>query len=191
MSEKTRVLLSLALCWAEESKRLMDGTCLRIEIAGSIRRGKPDVGDIELVCVPKIMPSGEDLWGNPTSRTNLQLERVRGLVREGIFQYRLDKNGHNCCGAGNQRLFYKDFALDIFGVIAPSTWGVTFLIRTGPSEFNKKFVLQRVQGGEILQTGQSVRNGQLWDCRKALDTPEEIDVFRAVGLPWTPPGERK
>ena len=28
-------------------------TCLRIEIAGSLRRQRPMVGDIELVCVPE------------------------------------------------------------------------------------------------------------------------------------------
>jgi hypothetical protein len=37
---------------AEAAKAELEPYCHRIEIAGSIRRQKPDVGDIELVCVP-------------------------------------------------------------------------------------------------------------------------------------------
>lgn len=37
--------------------------CERIEIAGSVRRGKPDVHDIEIVAVPKITEMS-DMFGN-------------------------------------------------------------------------------------------------------------------------------
>ncbi|MDP2873417.1 MAG: hypothetical protein Q8P31_12890, partial [Bacillota bacterium] len=38
---------------AEELKMLLEPGCARIEIAGSIRRRKPDPGDIELLFIPK------------------------------------------------------------------------------------------------------------------------------------------
>ena len=33
-------------------------------------------------------------------------------------------------------------------------------------------------------------NGRIWDGETALETPEEIDVFRAVGLEWIAPEKR-
>ena len=38
----------------------LDPSCVRLEIAGSLRRGRPDVGDIELVAIPRFIeePSG-------------------------------------------------------------------------------------------------------------------------------------
>ena len=41
-----------ALKIAEEVKALLAPHCLRIEIAGSIRRKKPEVKDIEIVAYP-------------------------------------------------------------------------------------------------------------------------------------------
>lgn len=38
--------------------------CRRVQIAGSIRRERPEVKDIEIVAVPH-MRFGEDLFGNP------------------------------------------------------------------------------------------------------------------------------
>ncbi len=45
--------LDKALEIAEKTKELLAPYCERIEIAGSIRRKKPEVKDIELVAIPK------------------------------------------------------------------------------------------------------------------------------------------
>ena len=37
---------------AEKIEAVLESSCERIMIAGSIRRRKPDVGDIELLCIP-------------------------------------------------------------------------------------------------------------------------------------------
>ena len=47
---------------AEGVKAKLAPHCERIEIAGSIRRGKPVVGDIEIVCVPHQVQA-MDLFG--------------------------------------------------------------------------------------------------------------------------------
>ena len=39
--------------WADRIVEILAPHCDRIEIAGSIRRQKPTIGDIEVVCIPK------------------------------------------------------------------------------------------------------------------------------------------
>ncbi|GAH73129.1 unnamed protein product, partial [marine sediment metagenome] len=46
---------------AENLKSLLAPVCEKIEVAGSIRRQKPDVGDIELLCIPKYVASVDQL----------------------------------------------------------------------------------------------------------------------------------
>ena len=47
-----------ALILAEAALSALTPSCERISIAGSIRRRKPEVGDIEIVCIPKHIPAG-------------------------------------------------------------------------------------------------------------------------------------
>ncbi|MBU2597552.1 MAG: hypothetical protein KJ757_08345 [Planctomycetes bacterium] len=53
--------LQKAKAIAEELKSLLEPACERITIAGSIRRQKPDVGDIELLCIPKYVDGVDQL----------------------------------------------------------------------------------------------------------------------------------
>jgi DNA polymerase/3'-5' exonuclease PolX len=191
MNGKTRIPLLEAQQMAGEVIALLKNSCERIEVAGSIRRRKPDVGDIEIVCIPDFESTGCDLFGNPLSMANMQLMRVKNLLQDSVFGHRPDKNGHNCCGEGCQRLTYRGFALDIFPCVGTSEYGVIKLIRTGSGDFNKRFVLQRAVGGTILQTGQKIEDGALWDLGQRVSTPEEIDVFNAVGLAYLEPWERQ
>lgn len=190
MSDKRRITHADALALAEEVLAIYDGTCERIEIAGSIRRKKPTIGDIEICLIPKFEEREAGLFGD-TEKINLQMERTKQLIEAEVLSVRLNKNGDKCpCGPGAQYLWYKEFPLDIFGVIAPSQWGVIFAIRTGPEAFNRaKLVLTRMNGG-ILQTGQNIRDGQLWDLGRALVTPEESDLFEQIGHPFIPAEKR-
>ena len=65
MSEGPRIPRARALMLAQGLIETLRPHCERIEIAGSLRRGKPDVGDIELVCIPKA-DEMRDLFGGVT-----------------------------------------------------------------------------------------------------------------------------
>lgn len=52
--------------------------CTRIEIAGSIRRRRTECNDVDIVCIPKLVPT-EDLAG--------ATGQVRNLVREELIRY--------------------------------------------------------------------------------------------------------
>lgn len=64
MTTKTRWPHAEALEIAEEIKEALAHHCERIEIAGSIRRKKPEVGDIELLFVPKTGTRQAGLFDN-------------------------------------------------------------------------------------------------------------------------------
>jgi DNA polymerase (family X) len=191
--EKTRVPLAQAEILAQEVVTLLQPTTETIVVAGSIRRRRETVGDVEIVLKPRltIEPDPEDLLGERTLTIDLHMRRVKELLAQGVFAHRLDRNGHPACGPRFQRLLYKGFALDIFVVFPCDQWGLQLVLRTGPAEFNQRLVTQRVQGGTILKTGQQVREGALWDCGRKVPTPDEQSLFDAVGLPWIAPEDRR
>lgn len=167
--------------------------CERIEIAGSIRRKRPYVKDIELVLIPKRVPVQPGLFdlGGDGPMQDLLHDRVQHMRRLGIVQPRLDSRDREAWGPKHKRLIYEDMAVDLFSVIPPAQWGVQFLIRTGPWEFSKRFVTPRWQGG-MLPMGYRVQDARIVDGRgNTVPTPEEEDVFAFLGLPFTPPEWRQ
>ncbi|HEV8639422.1 MAG TPA: hypothetical protein VG370_34875 [Chloroflexota bacterium] len=184
---------------AAEVVRLLETATERLEVAGSIRRRKPDVGDLEVVCIPRYEQRPADLFGQVRVAVDLLAERCRELLAEGTFAPRLDKNGRQAIGPRYKRLTYRGVALDLFSC-EPRTWGCLLLIRTGPAEFNQQLVLKRSQGG-WLPRGFFFRDGRLWrlpapytadlaEYAIAVPTPEEADVLRVLGYAFVPPEER-
>lgn len=153
--------------------------CERVEVAGSIRRKKPMVGDIEIVAIPILR---YNLVGESMADT-----AVDELLRS--WPIRLTKNGQKY----KQFLFNstggREYQVDLFLQPDPATWGVNFMIRTGSGEFSKRMVTS-VQFGGLCPDGLSVRDGRVWRNGQALDTPEESDVFRLWGMDVVPPEQR-
>ncbi len=177
---KRRIPIGAARIFADKLCGRLSAGCERIEIAGSIRRGVSIVGDIEIVCIPHYQ---SDLLGNNFGNwLDPILER---WTAEGSFQP--VKSGHR----------YKQFLLtksgiflDLF-IVTPETWGIQYMIRTGPAEFSRKMVTQRHQGG-YLPDGYRVSEGQVWpETGNAFPTPEEIDVFDLYGMDFIKPEDRR
>lgn len=155
------------------------------EKAGSLRRRRPHVNDIELVCIPKV-ETVRDLLGSEVNTRNLFFEHVSKLKTQDQFQPRLSSDGKQAWGDRFQRAWYKGVALDLFSVLPPAQWGVIFLIRTGSSEFSHRFVTPKHMGGD-LPVGMQIRDGALWNRGVIVPTPEESDVFKAVGREFVKP----
>ena len=148
--------------------------CERIEVAGSIRRRKAEVGDIEIVCIPKTLEA-RDLLGNVNIGTSYHFtEAVSKLGTR-------TKDGP----AYKQIELDLGYVLDLF-ITTPEKWGVIFTIRTGSADFSKWLVTPRKWGG-ALPSQYEVRDGRVWCGFKALDTPEEIDFFRLCQLDYISP----
>jgi len=179
---KTKIHLDEAQRIARYYLGLLAPACERIEIAGSIRRKKLLVGDIEMVAIPKLAVSN-DLFGNPSKPHSLLDDAVADLIPRGA---RLLKNGER----------YKQIALpegvnlDLFIVLPPAQWGVIFLIRTGPAAFSRWVVTPRKHGG-ALPSNCRVKDGAVWRNGEIIPMPEEEEFFRLLGLPAIAPEHRQ
>lgn len=198
MSTGTRVSLEEAKVHAATLAAALRGSCERLSIAGSIRRGREDVGDIELVAIPIIETVPEGMFDE--GKVNRLTEAVDRLIDEGVLaSHPTDpKRGDRYSklmlrGAGLQ--------VDLFSATT-DTWGLILLIRTGPADYSREFVtdLRRrhlhAAGGELHRGGMGCRveRGRLYPCQAVPDvipTPEEEDVYAAAGLPYVPPEERR
>jgi len=174
------VPLATARLLAEEVIGVLEGTATRIEIAGSIRRQAMSVGDIELVVVPDFEQVPCGLFGE-TRPVDRHFQRVQELLEQGFLTHRLDVNGRPACGPRYQRLSYEGLGLDLFCVQPPAQFGLIKALRTGPAEFSKALVTKKFAGG-LLPYGMQVEDGRILDRGHPIDTPEEEDVFRVLGL---------
>ena len=192
MSAGVAIPLAEAKAVAVEFLDRLMPACERGAIAGSIRRRRPEVSDIEIVVEPSFQErTGEDLWGTP-HEADLLIERLGALVAAGelrprqIDVHRRDGSVEQSHRDGDayKALEYRDMPVDLFIVRPPADWGVIFAIRTGPAEWSHRIVtdcqryLRRVAGGRLYRSGQ-------W-----VPCPEEADFFRAVGQKWIEPWER-
>lgn len=175
-----KIPLARAQKLSDAVRRELEPACVRIEVAGSIRRRRPEVGDIEIVAIPKRSPSLFDDAGGYSYLEEL-LDILVGtdrLVRlksgDKYKQFHLPKA--DCC-------------LDLF-LCSADTWGVIFTIRTGPADFSRRLVTQRCKGG-LLPSDLCVRDGRIWRGQAALETPEERRVFDVAEIKWLEPWERK
>lgn len=188
----TRLARSEAVTLAWELLGLLSPYCERIEIAGSLRRQRPTVGDIELVCLPRFGPASRDLFNEQIEDgvNLLDLECDRLFV-EGTFGKRYDKNGRPRWGSGLKWATYRDVAVDLFPVISPAQWGVDFLLRTGSAAFSKRLVTPIEQGG-WMPRNLYCREGALWTTDgHRLITPTEESVFAFIGRPYIAPERRE
>lgn len=182
-----RIPLELALRAAEVLRDHLAPACERIEIAGSIRRRKPTVKDIELVAVPKWQPAAGgqyDLFGQCVlgSALDATLDDLNGARFK-----RADKNGgryenfvYKLDGAG--ALWIK---VDLF-IATPDNYGYILALRTGPADFCRMMVTQRSRGG-WLPGHLRFAGGQMWRGAEAIATPDEHTLFREIGIEWLDP----
>ena len=168
-----------ALTIAQQLLAALEPGCTRSIIAGSLRRRKPEIGDIEIVALPKLEPVS-DMFGDVVLGQEVNLLDV-ALAALAPLHY--TKNGPK----------YKQFSFDGMTVdlflASSATWGAVATIRTGSADFTHWLVTERRHGG-ACPGGMSFREGRIWFAGAALDTPEERDVFEAVEQPWIEPVER-
>lgn len=175
MSSGNRLSREKALKLAQEVIARFRPACQRIEIAGSLRREKPDVGDIEIVCIPNW---NVDLYGEKWP----DVERITNILFASGFQ--VFKSGDH----------YKQFTIgpcmvDLF-ITTPECWGVIFAIRTGPADFSRRLVTPKFHGG-FMPGNMRIQNGRVLRSGELLDTPEEEDLFRVYEMEYIQPKDRQ
>lgn len=152
-----------ALEIAEKVKKQLEPYCERIEIAGSIRRKKLEVGDIEMVAIPK--PYGV------------------GLLRSGIVlvveKWKKVRGSFPC--KYTQRILPEGIKLDLF-FATKENWGQILAIRTGSAEYS-----HQVLAIGWVKAGYKSKEGTLYKGDTPIEVREEIDLFKLIGIEYVKP----
>ena len=159
--------------------------CARIEIAGSIRRRKADVKDIEIVYISKV---GQAQIGT--------LFPIEGSLMETGIAYLVAcrvlawDTRVKRAGPKYQRLVHlvSGMVVELFAA-TPENWGYILTLRTGPAEFNKMLVSPPWKGG-VKPLDIAFKDGTVYRNGAPLVVPEEHDLFIALRLPLIAPERR-
>jgi DNA polymerase/3'-5' exonuclease PolX len=161
----------------------LKSSCHRIEIGGSIRRNKPEVKDIELICIPVFdqFPTGQmSLEGDPiTSFENLLFEHIAanrdkyGIIKMGEKYAQIEVIA-----------FDKYIKVDVFTATF-RTWGYIFMIRTGPADFSTWVVTELKKNGFRPEGGEVSHHGT------PCTIPTEDDLFFLLGMDYIAPEDRR
>jgi hypothetical protein len=178
---------------------LLRPACEQIVIAGSIRREKAAVKDIEIVCLPI---ARMNLFGEPAGNV-LAAEIEAAMAREVHLSWdrRTPRNGERY-----KRLWWAGWnpsagiAVDLF-IADRENFGNTLAIRTGDADFSRLLVTRRIHGG-LMPGGMQQLDGHLWriveyadpanrPSDERLSCPDEAAFFAALGIDAVPePRER-
>ena len=187
-----------ALTVAQRLLELLQPACGRIAIAGSLRREKPQVRDIELVAVARWADRPVGLLDDVTESVDALEELVAAMLWDGTLTARKVEN-HRADGSVDlqtklgpafKALVFDGIPVDLFVVRPPATWGVIFALRTGPGDWNTQLVMACKAIGRRVEGGQVVAWHGASGSWRAVPTPEERDFFEALGQPWVEPRER-
>jgi DNA polymerase/3'-5' exonuclease PolX len=156
--------------------------CQHINIAGSVRRCKPEVGDIEIVAIPKSERVPLNLFGEMTTISPLQAF-IRDGIKSGVWGK--IKGGDKYV----QLALPEGINLDLFLVTPPAEYGVIMLLRTGPADFNKWLVTSKRKGGRMPSNAVMV-DGAIYVNGHRVPMPNELDAMNFFGIGWIDPQDR-
>jgi len=173
--------LSSAQSIAERIAAELQPYCSRLEIAGSIRRRRPEVGDIDLVCLPK---SGPDLTAMlercAVNATPLKKgdQYVVFTLRNG---FQLDLWIAHDGGFGeNPGLFETELKR------VPANWGMLLLARTGSAMHNVFLAQAAKRQGLHFNPHKGILRGA-----QVIASSTEEEIFAALSLPFIRPEDRE
>ena len=184
---KTRYPRSLALSVARQMCVSMADITDRLIVAGSLRRRKAEVGDVEILYVPKMVSQAVDFFTtHSVSSVDLMLER---LLADGVIAKRKNVNGSEMWGEKNKLAVHVASGLPVdFFAATESNWFNYLVCRTGGAESNTEIASAAKARGwkwNPYGAGFTDHEGQQVLVRS------ERDVFDLAGLPYREPWERK
>ena len=167
-----------AVTLAAKIKAELEPFSERIEIAGSIRRQRPEVGDIDLVILPKP--------GQLSAIKARCLQRC-SAVTDGDQNFIVRMPAVGPFAGVQVDIFFAHHATKDFFQTVPGNFGTLLLCRTGSKEHN------------IFLVEHAKRFGMSWNPYRGVINPEgyvlasetEAEVFSALGLGFIPPESRE
>lgn len=185
---ETRIQLADARHIIGDLMDILRPACERIEIAGSVRRGRLEVHDAEVVIIPTpdLLPLTDD------------------LVQYGKAQYALygDKRTKHW-GSNYRGLMFGGIKCELF-MTNEDSWGYQYWLRTGPADANT-YIMKWLNLQHFVKAPIRFREGYGWFSRhwtwdgkrweaadkQRLRIASEEDLFAVLGMPFIPPNERR
>lgn len=177
-------------------------------IAGGLRRGKPDVHDIEIVASPLMdhppLEFGKPFYGTYFDRELMRLQEEGWLLeamKSGpkLKQYVIDVSKFGFDSPADP------FKIEFYIVTPPAQFGVDLMIRTGPGSQNDNYsqwIVTPKEKGGALPNGYRVRQAAVWSIDQLnekgepkkteipLQMPTERSFFDFLGMNWIQPSDR-
>ena len=173
----------------------LGAACARWKIAGSIRRKKALVGDVEIIFVPVVReeppPQLELGMGLPVTPVTVSVmdARLNELMRKGILAMRPSVTGSTMCGPQVKLLVHVPTGIPIdFFACSAQGWTTTLVSRTGGKASNTELAWRANRLGFTWNPG-GVGFTRLADGTEFPILSEE-EAFRFVGMPCLPPEQR-
>jgi DNA polymerase/3'-5' exonuclease PolX len=158
----------------------------RLIVAGSLRRRRAEVGDVEILFIP-ITGSEPDGFFD-TRVVNLADRQLDQLLAGGRLEPRLSKLGSRTWGQENKLAVHKasGIPVDLFTTNALS-WYNYLVCRTGSAENNVRIAAAaKAKGWQWHPYG----SGFTDELKQARVVQSEREVFEYAGLPYLEPWER-
>jgi DNA polymerase/3'-5' exonuclease PolX len=189
MSTKQKFSRDEALAVVRELLPALTAASERIVVAGSLRRGKAEVGDVEFVYISRM--ENRPVPGTLFDRRDYDLVTVaiEEMERAGVLGRRVNTKGSVMFGDKNKLMVHRasGMPVDFFRTTAECWWNY-LVCRTGSAETNQRIakaahVMERSwnpygPGFTDLQTG------------KVLAAGSEEEVFALCGLDYLEPSHR-
>ena len=165
--------LKEGLVIAEAARARLAPFCERLSIAGSIRRNREFVGDVDLVVLPR-RGRERDLYAD--------LDAMGRVAKRGP-QYAVINLP---CGEQLDVWFARGREQGLFASV-PGNWGALLLTRTGSTEHN----IELVRRAKELGLRYHPHAGVVDASGAVVASESEEEIFEALGMDFVPPEERE
>jgi DNA polymerase/3'-5' exonuclease PolX len=174
---------------ANELVEALRSRCEQVCIAGSLRRGKAEVGDIEILYVPRLglVRSSGELFPKLGSMAD---ELIEEWLTKDVLAKRPNKQGHTTWGRLNKLATHAPSGVnvDLFETTR-ERWFISLVVRTGSAEMNTKLAASALRQGLKLHVGANAAIERTATDEQIVPQSER-EVFELVGVPYREPAER-
>ncbi len=186
-SAKIRWPRSDGLRVAKEICNRLNPYCERLIVAGSLRRRKPDIGDVEILYITRAESRPFDMFS--TVSVSLADEEIERMVADGTLSKRPSKTGGTAWGDRNKLALHRSgMPVDLFRTVEDSWWNY-LVCRTGPAESNLRIAASARSLGYMwhpyLSGFEDITGDRSFG--RIIPMTSEQAVFEFVGLPFFPP----
>lgn len=182
---KAKFARSAAISAARDLVLSLQPCCERLIVAGSLRRRKSEVGDIEILYIPKFATERDGLFD--TKQINLVDRQLETMLASRSLEKRINSLGSETWGERNKLARHSSgIPVDLFEATA-TNWFNYLVCRTGSASNNVRIASAAELKGwkwHPYDAGFTDEEG------RPVPVESEQDVYRLAGLPYLEPWQR-